>query len=246
MLSSEVVEAVPPLQVHVDPQWRMGPIGPTTLWLCNACGVRYRQDRLLQEQEYRPAASPNFKHCEVVGAKSTTSLHSRRRPMQTRTGVGRVRRKSVGPTQGVFTRAHKPRDEVTGVQGPLGDCVLIGAPWGLVLAPTPLSSMMPEQEHRRSPPETVTMASDEPHPQLSGLGDAATSRSDAATMVAGGAGDEEEVGAEGPIGDFILIGTPWGLLLNPIPLSSIKLKEEVSAPPCPVNIPAGAANGEKQ
>ena len=51
------------------PQWRMGPTGPSTL--CNACGVRYSQGRLLQE--YRPAASPNFepsehacKHREVL------------------------------------------------------------------------------------------------------------------------------------------------------------------------------------
>ncbi|XP_042386281.1 GATA transcription factor 2-like [Zingiber officinale] len=38
------------------PQWRTGPLGPKTL--CNACGVRYKSGRLVQE--YRPAASPTF------------------------------------------------------------------------------------------------------------------------------------------------------------------------------------------
>nr|TKW07382.1 hypothetical protein SEVIR_7G302700v2 [Setaria viridis] len=38
------------------PQWREGPEGPATL--CNACGLRYRQRRLLPE--YRPQASPTF------------------------------------------------------------------------------------------------------------------------------------------------------------------------------------------
>lgn len=43
-------------QVAKTPQWRDGPLGPSTL--CNACGVRYRMGRLLPE--YRPAASPTF------------------------------------------------------------------------------------------------------------------------------------------------------------------------------------------
>ncbi|KAF8726284.1 hypothetical protein HU200_019743 [Digitaria exilis] len=38
------------------PQWRGGPDGRRSL--CNACGVRYRQGRLLPE--YRPKASPTF------------------------------------------------------------------------------------------------------------------------------------------------------------------------------------------
>ncbi|KAG8093691.1 hypothetical protein GUJ93_ZPchr0012g22200 [Zizania palustris] len=38
------------------PQWREGPMGRSTL--CNACGVRYRQGRLLPE--YRPKGSPTF------------------------------------------------------------------------------------------------------------------------------------------------------------------------------------------
>ncbi|KAG6487886.1 hypothetical protein ZIOFF_056624 [Zingiber officinale] len=38
------------------PQWRIGPEGPKTL--CNACGVRYKSDRLVPE--YRPARSPTF------------------------------------------------------------------------------------------------------------------------------------------------------------------------------------------
>ncbi|XP_062203640.1 pollen-specific leucine-rich repeat extensin-like protein 2 [Phragmites australis] len=51
------------------PQWREGPMGRGTL--CNACGVRYRQGRLLPE--YRPVGSPTFvpsehanRHCEVL------------------------------------------------------------------------------------------------------------------------------------------------------------------------------------
>ncbi|XWS11976.1 hypothetical protein CRYUN_Cryun37aG0051000 [Craigia yunnanensis] len=46
------------------PQWRTGPMGPKTL--CNACGVRYKSDRLVPE--YRPAASPTF-----VSAKHSNS-----------------------------------------------------------------------------------------------------------------------------------------------------------------------------
>ncbi|XP_071698549.1 GATA transcription factor 1-like isoform X2 [Rutidosis leptorrhynchoides] len=38
------------------PQWRAGPMGPKTL--CNACGVRYKSGRLVEE--YRPANSPTF------------------------------------------------------------------------------------------------------------------------------------------------------------------------------------------
>ncbi|KAL5205237.1 hypothetical protein ABZP36_033446 [Zizania latifolia] len=42
------------------PQWREGPMGRGTL--CNACGVRYRQGRLLPE--YRPKGSPTFSASE--------------------------------------------------------------------------------------------------------------------------------------------------------------------------------------
>ncbi|CAN6339784.1 unnamed protein product [Urochloa humidicola] len=48
------------------PQWREGPAGPRSL--CNACGVRHRQGRLLPE--YRPLASPSFE------PTSHSSLHS--------------------------------------------------------------------------------------------------------------------------------------------------------------------------
>ncbi|CAD6268283.1 unnamed protein product [Miscanthus lutarioriparius] len=41
-------------------QWRTGPAGESTL--CNACGVRYRQGRLVPE--YRPRASPTFNQAE--------------------------------------------------------------------------------------------------------------------------------------------------------------------------------------
>ena len=41
-------------------QWRIGPAGESTL--CNACGVRYRQGRLVPE--YRPRASPTFNQSE--------------------------------------------------------------------------------------------------------------------------------------------------------------------------------------
>jgi GATA-binding protein, other eukaryote len=41
-------------------QWRTGPMGVSTL--CNACGVRYRQGRLVPE--YRPRASPTFDQSE--------------------------------------------------------------------------------------------------------------------------------------------------------------------------------------
>ncbi|CAN6344530.1 unnamed protein product [Urochloa humidicola] len=47
------------------PQWREGPAGPRSL--CNACGVRHRQGRLLPE--YRPLASPTFEPA------SHSSLH---------------------------------------------------------------------------------------------------------------------------------------------------------------------------
>ncbi|KXG23061.1 hypothetical protein SORBI_3008G051500, partial [Sorghum bicolor] len=41
-------------------RWRTGPAGESTL--CNACGVRYRQGRLVPE--YRPRASPTFNESE--------------------------------------------------------------------------------------------------------------------------------------------------------------------------------------
>ncbi|KAK8262725.1 hypothetical protein V6Z12_D13G278200 [Gossypium hirsutum] len=51
-----VIRKCPHCEVMETPQWREGPIGPKTL--CNACGVRYRSDRLFPE--YRPAGSPTF------------------------------------------------------------------------------------------------------------------------------------------------------------------------------------------
>lgn len=42
--------------VTKTPQWRAGPNGAKTL--CNACGVRFKSNRLLPE--YRPACSPTF------------------------------------------------------------------------------------------------------------------------------------------------------------------------------------------
>lgn len=43
-------------EAEETPQWRLGPLGPNTL--CNACGLRYKVGRLLEN--YRPAASPSF------------------------------------------------------------------------------------------------------------------------------------------------------------------------------------------
>lgn len=57
------------------PQWREGPLGRSTL--CNACGVRYRQGRLLPE--YRPAASPTFEPSEHANRHSLVlQLHRQR------------------------------------------------------------------------------------------------------------------------------------------------------------------------
>lgn len=72
------------------PQWREGPLGRHTL--CNACGVRFRQGRLLPE--YRPAASPTFvpsehasRHREVLqlhrqhqGGTTKTTQRRRKQP----------------------------------------------------------------------------------------------------------------------------------------------------------------------
>jgi GATA-binding protein, other eukaryote len=58
------------------PQWREGPLGRSTL--CNACGVRYRQGRLLPE--YRPLASPTFEPSEHANRHSQVlQLHRQRR-----------------------------------------------------------------------------------------------------------------------------------------------------------------------
>ncbi|KAF8658168.1 hypothetical protein HU200_059641 [Digitaria exilis] len=57
-------------------QWRPGPDGPSTL--CNACGTRYRQGRLLPE--YRPKASPGFRPSVHANQhKKVLQLHRRRR-----------------------------------------------------------------------------------------------------------------------------------------------------------------------
>ncbi|CAL4896736.1 unnamed protein product [Urochloa decumbens] len=58
------------------PQWREGPMGRSTL--CNACGVRYRQGRLLPE--YRPIASPTFEPSEHANRHSQVlQLHRQRK-----------------------------------------------------------------------------------------------------------------------------------------------------------------------
>lgn len=58
------------------PQWREGPLGRSTL--CNACGVRYRQGRLLPE--YRPIASPSFEPSEHANRHSQVlQLHRERK-----------------------------------------------------------------------------------------------------------------------------------------------------------------------
>ncbi|KAG2568408.1 GATA-binding factor C-like [Panicum virgatum] len=48
------------------PQWWEGPMGRSTL--CNSCGARYRQGRLLPE--YRPLASPTFEPSEHANRHS--------------------------------------------------------------------------------------------------------------------------------------------------------------------------------
>jgi hypothetical protein len=40
------------------PQWRAGPRGPGTL--CNACGIRFKQNKGVLFEEYRPCTSPSF------------------------------------------------------------------------------------------------------------------------------------------------------------------------------------------
>ncbi|XP_052138549.1 formin-like protein 20 [Oryza glaberrima] len=59
------------------PQWREGPTGRGTL--CNACGVRYRQGRLLPE--YRPKGSPTFSP-SVHAANHRQVLELRRQQRQ--------------------------------------------------------------------------------------------------------------------------------------------------------------------
>ncbi|XP_062201732.1 uncharacterized protein LOC133904283 isoform X2 [Phragmites australis] len=57
------------------PQWREGPLGRGTL--CNACGVRYRQGRLLPE--YRPVGSPTFVPSEHANRhREVLQLHRQR------------------------------------------------------------------------------------------------------------------------------------------------------------------------
>ncbi|RLN27766.1 ras-associated and pleckstrin homology domains-containing protein 1-like isoform X2 [Panicum miliaceum] len=68
------------------PQWREGPLGRSTL--CNACGVRYRQGRLLPE--YRPLASPTFepsehanRHSQVLQLHRQRKSHKNQHPLPT-------------------------------------------------------------------------------------------------------------------------------------------------------------------
>ncbi|KAF8726281.1 hypothetical protein HU200_019740 [Digitaria exilis] len=77
------------------PQWREGPMGRSTL--CNACGVRYRQGRLLPE--YRPIASPTFDPSEH-GNRHTQVLQLHRQ------------RKSQHP---MSTEKQRSMEELTGV-----------------------------------------------------------------------------------------------------------------------------------
>ncbi|CAN6335671.1 unnamed protein product [Urochloa humidicola] len=60
------------------PQWRGGPAGPRSL--CNACGVRNRQGRLLPE--YRPLASPGFDRGTHSSLHTEVLLRRRRQPRQ--------------------------------------------------------------------------------------------------------------------------------------------------------------------
>ncbi|CAN6349087.1 unnamed protein product [Urochloa humidicola] len=60
------------------PQWRGGPAGPRSL--CNACGVRNRQGRLLPE--YRPLASPGFDRGTHASLHTEVLLRRRRQPRQ--------------------------------------------------------------------------------------------------------------------------------------------------------------------
>ncbi|GJM87898.1 hypothetical protein PR202_ga03899 [Eleusine coracana subsp. coracana] len=74
------------------PQWREGPMGRHTL--CNACGVRYRQGRLLPE--YRPAASPTFVPSEHASRhREVVQLHRQRQGGSTKTQ--QLRRKQQLP-----------------------------------------------------------------------------------------------------------------------------------------------------
>ncbi|KAE8701537.1 GATA transcription factor 8 [Hibiscus syriacus] len=72
----QVVRRCMHCEITKTPQWRAGPMGRKTL--CNACGVRYKSDRLFPE--YRPAASPTFvpslhsnSHKKVVEMRTKSS-----------------------------------------------------------------------------------------------------------------------------------------------------------------------------
>ncbi|KAG6533431.1 GATA transcription factor 4-like [Zingiber officinale] len=73
------------------PQWRTGPLGPKTL--CNACGVRYKSGRLVQE--YRPAASPTF----VL----TQHSNSHRKVMELRRQKELLHRQQSDPSSGALS-----------------------------------------------------------------------------------------------------------------------------------------------
>ncbi|KAA3485741.1 GATA transcription factor 11-like [Gossypium australe] len=78
-------------EVTETPQWREGPMGPKTL--CNACGTRYRSDRLFPE--YRPAGSPTF--IPSLHSKSHKKVVEMRRKSQFADDSNNIR--VVNPTE---------------------------------------------------------------------------------------------------------------------------------------------------
>ncbi|XP_004977277.1 ras-associated and pleckstrin homology domains-containing protein 1 isoform X1 [Setaria italica] len=158
------------------PQWREGPMGRSTL--CNACGVRYRQGRLLPE--YRPLASPSFEPSEHANRHSQVlQLHRQRKGQKNQPPL---------PTE-------QPRlmDDLTGALACSGD------------GDDPMNVLLPRRWHDKDEYPRTPLHQPLPQPADSLPGDPRVGGIDATAQGRGGRGNDPN-GAPSSLDSLLLEG----------------------------------------
>lgn len=158
------------------PQRREGPEGRSTL--CNACGVRYRQGRLLPE--YRPLASPSFEPSEHANRHSQVlQLHRQRKGQKNQPPL---------PTE-------QPRlmDDLTGALACSGD------------GDDPMNVLLPRRWHDKDEYPRTPLHQPLPQPEDSLPGDPRVGGIDATAQGRGGRGNDPN-GAPSSLDSLLLEG----------------------------------------
>ncbi|PAN16183.1 hypothetical protein PAHAL_3G043100 [Panicum hallii] len=166
------------------PQWREGPMGRSTL--CNACGVRYRQGRLLPE--YRPLASPTFEPSEHANRHSQViQLHRQR--------------KSQKSQQPLPTEEPRPVDDPTGALACSG-------------GDDPMNVLLPRRWHNKNEYPPTPLHQPLPQPADSLAGDQHVGDIDDSAQGRGGGGSNDPNDAPSSLDSLLLEGPSAPLIVD--------------------------------